>query len=238
VVDEVLAVGDAEFQKKCLGKMGDVAGEGRTVLFVSHNMQAIQNLCQRALVLHEGDMLFDGQVTEAVNLYLESSSNSITDISWDHENAPGNENIILHKAWVKKKDNHTDNQIFTVNDTLEIAIEFDNLMKGSSDLCLTIHLRDERNILVFVTSSINENTNQLSPGRYIAKCYLPKKLLNQGNFTVSRLLFVKDRGRVVFSNRNTLTFDVIMPNEGRFGWMGRKEGVVRPELDWSIEQIL
>ena len=102
VVDEVLAVGDAEFQKKCLGKMGDVAREGRTVLFVSHNMQAIQNLCKRALTLEQGKLHYDGFSTDAVSEDVKSSKQMITEISWPHDRAPGNDNIRLLKAWIKE----------------------------------------------------------------------------------------------------------------------------------------
>ena len=96
---------------------------------------------------------------------------------------------------------------------------------------------DEKNILVFVTSTASKKSLPLSPGKYHATCRIPGNLLNQGTYTIDRLLFVEDLGRIVFEHNDTLTFDVIMPDEGRFGWMGRKEGVVNPILDWTVSSI-
>jgi len=237
IVDEVLAVGDAEFQKRCLGKMGDVAGEGRTVLFVSHNMQAIQNLCNRTLVMETGNLCFDGLTNDAVSYYLTTALSSKTDVSWSAEDAPGNDCIQLFRAWVKKSMEKVNDHVFNTEDNLEIGVEFENRLAGDSVLDLTIHLQDERNILVFVTGTGKNGINKHQPGKYRATCLIPGNLLNQGTYTINRLLFVKDRGQVVFEHNNTLTFDVIMPQSSQFGWMGRKEGVVRPNLDWSLSAI-
>lgn len=237
IVDEVLAVGDAEFQKKCLGKMEDVAGEGRTVLFVSHNMQAIQNLCSRTLVMETGDLRFVGPTTDAVSLYLQNSLRSKTTTSWVAEEAPGNEFIRLLKAWIQRPSKGDNEHVFRTNDALEVCVEFENLMAGDNVLDLTIHLQDERNILVFVTGSGVQGSRLLSMGKYRATCIIPGDLLNQGTYTISRLLFVRNRGQVVFEHHDTLTFEIIMPQASQFGWMGRKEGVVRPLLDWSLSEI-
>jgi len=237
IVDEVLAVGDAEFQKKCLGKMGDVAGEGRTVLFVSHNMAAIQNLCNRTIVLSEGRQIFDGDSSDAMSYYLKTTTETKTECSWQPEDAPGNESINLLKAWIKKPDSNDDGSLFTVDDDLEVGVEFINKIPGENVLDLTMHLRDERSVLVFVTSSIDKSQPSLQNGLYRATFKIPKNLLNQGTYTFIRLLFVKDYGRVVFEYPNVLTFDIIKPGTGRLGWMGAKEGIVRPVLPWNLEEI-
>jgi lipopolysaccharide transport system ATP-binding protein len=237
VVDEVLAVGDAEFQKKCLGKMGDVAGEGRTVLFVSHNMTAIQNLCNRSLVLKQGTKEFDGETSEAVFRYLKTSSISKTEVVWDDHNAPGNDKVKLLKAWIKKPNSPEIKEIFSVEDDLEIDISFVNLIEGETVLDITLHLRDERNNLVFVTGSGGKSEKRLNQGRYKMTCKIPKHLLNQGTYTINRLLFVKDYGHVIFEYPDALIFDVVKPGSGSMGWMGKKEGIIRPILPWTIKKI-
>jgi len=237
IVDEVLAVGDAEFQKKCLGKMGDVASEGRTVLFVSHNMQAIQNLCERTIVFSDGHQIFDGDSSDAMSYYLKTTTVTKTESSWEHEDAPGNENITLRKAWIKNLNPEGDENLFSVNDDLQVGVEFENKIPGETVLDITLHLRDERNVLVFVTGTAGKTMNKLTPGRYQAVCQIPKHLLNQGTFTFNRLLFVKDFGHVVFEYPDLLTFDIVKPGSGNLGWMGAKEGIVRPILPWSMQEI-
>jgi len=238
IVDEVLSVGDAEFQKKCLGKMGKVAEEGRTVLFVSHNLPAVQNLCQRAIVLNKGSSVFDGKCNDAVSFYLQSSLKSHTRVAWDLQNAPGNSRIQLVGASINAKAKLANGAgPFTTSDDLEIQVDFINKIPGDSDLGVTIHLIDERDIKVFVSSSTRTASQRIGPGIYRATCQIPRDLLNQGTFTINRLLFVKDRGFSVFEHQNVLTFDVILPGENQFGWVGKKEGVVRPALNWSIDPI-
>jgi lipopolysaccharide transport system ATP-binding protein len=238
MVDEVLAVGDAEFQKKCLGKMGKVAEEGRTVFFVSHNLQAVQNLCRRAIVLKNGVSVFDGKCSDAVSFYLQSSLKSQTRVAWDLQNAPGNNQISLVGASIEAKPILQGKAgPFTTNDELEIQIDFVNHIPGDSNLGVTIHLIDERDIKVFVSGSGRTLTQKIGPGLYRATCQIPRDLLNQGTFTINRLLFIKDRGFSVFEYPNVLTFDVVMPGENQFGWMGKKEGVIRPALTWAIDPI-
>ena len=98
IVDEVLAVGDAEFQKKCLGKMKDVSSEGRTVLFVSHNMEAVKNLCRQVVLMEKGEVLEIGDPKAIVNSYFKRNTNYFSQVSFEEENAPGNEKVSLLKA--------------------------------------------------------------------------------------------------------------------------------------------
>jgi lipopolysaccharide transport system ATP-binding protein len=236
VVDEVLAVGDAEFQKKCLGKMSDVAGEGRTVLFVSHNMTAVQNLCGRAILLEQGALICLGETANVVQEYLGRSLQNKLAVQWDLDNAPGNDKAKLLKASVRSLNLEGGVAAFTVNDDLLLEFEYYNLIDDENNLDVTVHLQDERGTLVFVTGTGGSRTKTFGRGLIRATCRIPGHLLNQGTYTISRLLLVKDRGRVVYSLPDVLTFEVIMEDEGRLGWMGRKQGVVRPRLDWTIEQ--
>jgi lipopolysaccharide transport system ATP-binding protein len=135
IVDEVLAVGDAEFQKKCLGKMGSVAKEGRTVLFVSHNMVAIQTLCQSGIWLDAGHLLEQGDVSQIVSSYLHSSlvQDNISERIWpDPGSAPGNESVRLHRISVQPEDGKPGNMI-TMQTPMRIEVDYWNLLP-------TVHL--------------------------------------------------------------------------------------------------
>jgi len=199
-------------------------------------MQAIQNLCNRTIVFSEGHQIFDGDSFEAMTYYLKTTSITRTECSWEPENAPGNENITLCRAWIKNRDSKENDTIFTVDDDLEVGVEFENKMEGDTVLDVTMHLRDERNVLVFVTSSMGKNLSHLKKGKYLATFLIPRHLLNQGTYTFNRLLFVKDFGRLVYEYPDVLTFDILKTSTGQLGWMGAKEGIVRPILPWKIEK--
>ena len=235
LVDEVLAVGDAAFQKKCLGKMGDVAREGRTVLFVSHNMQAVQNLCDRAVLLRNGVVACLGHTSQVVAEYMSSSLESRLYVQWSLDNAPGNAYARLLKAAVRTPNGADGASVFTMADDIELEFEFYNLMQGQHNLDVTMHLQDERGILVLVSGSGGCPPRSFSQGSLRATCRIPGHLLNEGVYTINRLLLVKDRGYVVYEHPDVLTFQVVAGNEGRWGWMAHKEGVVRPVLEWRLE---
>ncbi len=237
IVDEVLAVGDAEFQKKCLGKMSDFGGEGRTVLFVSHNMKAIQNLCDRTIVLTNGNKIFDGDPVDAMFHYLRTTTKTRTEIDWPSDKAPGNQQVRLLGIKIRKEKHGKPNQIFTVNDELEVMIEFENLMEGNNDLHVNFHLRDETTVIVFAAGSGLNNYEKITPGRYKATCRIPANFLNQGTYSISKVTFVKDHERSIFDYMDGLSFDIIKPATGKFGWMGKRPGLVAPDLDWELTKI-
>ena len=123
IIDEVLAVGDAEFQKKCLGKMKEVAGHGRTVIFVSHNMEAVKNLCDRALFMEEGKLILDGDPVEIIEQYLERQSSLTLEQNFYFENAPGNAFVKMkHISLVPERADGKN--IITVKSPLKISFEF------------------------------------------------------------------------------------------------------------------
>jgi lipopolysaccharide transport system ATP-binding protein len=233
VVDEVLAVGDAQFQKKCLGKMEDVSREGRTVLFVSHNMEALLNLCSKALLLQSGELITVGETKEVVHRYLNQYSQHATCQEWkNRETAPGNDKAKLIKTMVKPV--HGDSATLQMDMPFELEFVFYNLLPGENNLDVTYHLIDERGILVYVGSTAFSKNENFKPGFIRATCLVPANLLNEGTYTVSRLLLVKDRGSVVYEHKNVLSFDITNPGTGQLGWVGQKEGVIKPALHWEI----
>ena len=154
-IDEVLAVGDADFQKKCLGKMGKIAKEGRTVLFVSHNMIAIRSLCQRSIWLEEGKVKEVGDSSHIVSNYLHSSALSKTVQSWDNvETAPGNDIVRLRRVCVQGE-NQSQPDLITMKTPFKIEVEFWNMSPGAN-LHINLHLTTEERIIAFSSSSSDE----------------------------------------------------------------------------------
>ncbi len=237
VVDEVLAVGDAQFQKKCLGKMEAVGQEGRTVIFVSHNMEALLNLCTKGILLQGGRVIASGDAPAVVHHYLSQSLEQSTLRQWSNlETAPGNEKAKLVKAQVKSSCGACD--VFTSDAGFLLEFVYYNMLPGENNLDVTYHLTDERGVLVYVGSTAFSRYERFQPGYLRATCRVPGDLLNEGTYTVSRLLLVKDRGSIVYEENDVLTFHVVHPADCREGWVGKKEGVIRPKLDWDFCSVV
>ena len=171
VVDEVLAVGDAEFQKKAIGKMQDVSkGEGRTVLFVSHNMTAVKNLCKTGVLLKNGSVQFAGQINDVVDYYLsDETTKGIINNYWNFENAPGLEKIKVKSAYVK-----FEGQQLTVNTPFDMVTEFWCLEEGFP-VNVSMHLYDINGNCVYNISTQNK---PLKKGLHKAIFHIPANLMN------------------------------------------------------------
>ena len=237
VVDEVLAVGDAEFQKKCLGKMEDVSKEdGRTVLFVSHNMNAVTNLCQKAILLEQGKMKFQGPVNNTINEYLNSFTQANKKVVYHEDKAPSGEMINLLSAEVRPGEGYGEMEYIETGDAIEIEFNFKNLSEKQRILDITFHLMDEMNNLVFVGST---GFSEIKSGSYengLLKffCQIPAGLMNEGYYNISRLLVVQNGGTAIFEHKDTIQFEIVAKQSGNLGWMGKKEGIVLPTLKWSV----
>ncbi len=237
LVDEVLAVGDAEFQKKCLGKIKNVAGEGRTVLFVSHNMVALQSLCQRAIWLEEGQIKKEGESSQVVSDYLHSNASSLTEQVWDDIGAaPGNDIVRLHRVCVHPEDNSSSDPI-TMRTPFELEFEFWNLVPDTY-LNLNFHLVTEQGIVAFANTPVDEpvwSGHPLPVGLFRSTCYIPGDLLNAGLHHIH--LRVVKKSRVIYFHDNALSFEVQDSPERRGTWYGKTTGVVRPLLKWTTELL-
>lgn len=233
IVDEVLAVGDAEFQKKCLGKMDEVSkNEGRTILFVSHNMLALQSLCTEAVLLSGGIVVDKGSIDHVIGSYLKGfNASEMLQLEYKPDNAPGNQWVRLLKQSVLP--NGRDNLLLNDRD-IELSFQIENHLLSESLVDLTFHLVDELGHLVFVGSSARVGNNNVGPGIFTYTCIIPANLLQEGFYFISRLLIVKDRGTVLYEHRDNITFEVKEPVNSAFGWKGAKEGIVKPKLTWTI----
>lgn len=240
VVDEVLAVGDAQFQKKCLGKMSDVASEGRTVLFVSHNMGAVQNLCSRTFWLNEGKLVEQGETSSIVARYLNNAvSESIDKYYEDVDQAPGNDRIRVQRIRVVSESDES-NQPITMVTPIRFEFDYWNL-KPSTYLNLSLHVYNSEGVLIFNTAPVHEMKWLSEPypeGLFRSECFVPGYFLNSGMHRVT-VLFVENQSRVIFRLDDALVFDVADAPEvrGYSSWFGKWSGTVHPYLEWKITPI-
>lgn len=242
LVDEVLAVGDASFQKKCLGKMGDVAKGGRTVLFVSHNMPALLNLCPRSILMAAGECRKDGSSNAIVREYIDQGRTTQGEVIWeDMTQAPGNDTVRLRAVRLI-----SDGQITTdveIDHELRIEIEFWNLRSGVH-LNSSIHLLDRLGSGVLASANMHsanlirdEWYGEAHPaGLYRTVCVIPANFLNTETYSVNAIVLADVTDVQAFA-RDVVSFTVhetgAMRKEYGGGWLG----VVRPRLAWQTELL-
>ncbi|MEN6517706.1 MAG: ABC transporter ATP-binding protein [Methanospirillum sp.] len=234
IVDEVLAVGDAKFQKKCLGKMSDVAKEGRTVLFVSHNMSAVRSLCTKGLLLQNGKCVQFDQVDAVIERYLEEESTQVYEKAWrDDENAPMNSSVRLSRVALCDDDGTILDTIFT-DTVISIVIDYSVIAEGSS-FGFSFILTDKNNTCLFTSINNREagwGRNDLEIGRYRTVCRIPQNLFNNGFFKITLYLFEGQYSNHVCLNE-VFRFEVLDSSAIRGDWYGGYDGFFRPDLAWS-----
>lgn len=185
IVDEVLAVGDAEFQKKCLGKMGDVSHEGRTVLFVSHNMGSIKALCTRGLYLEKGIIKFNGEIKHCVSKYNFNIDNECPIVKWQSEQAPSTNSAQILEVRIKNEGKEPSIDLLT---ELPILIEIIFEVKKKSKIGTSVLLYNSEGLLIFSSMSNHEPDWHMKirpPGIYTNTCEIPSNLLADGRYAIS-----------------------------------------------------
>jgi lipopolysaccharide transport system ATP-binding protein len=237
VVDEVLAVGDAGFQKKCLGKMSEVTKEGRTILFVSHNMMAVESLCQRVMWINDGRIMQQGQPSQIISQYMQTSYSALTNQVWpDIEKAPGNDQVRLHRVCVQPTTGAMSDSI-SVNTPFSFEFDYWNLQQ-EADLYLSLQLYNEQDVVVFDIGRTTEpmwHSGRVPSGLFRDTCYVPANLLNDGMYRVE-IVISKDE-KPVYTFREALVFEIQDSVEMRGNWYGKWPGVIRPALQWKSEFV-
>lgn len=238
VVDEVLAVGDAEFQRKCLGKMTDVAQEGRTVLFVSHNMSAILRLTEETLVLDRGQNVLLAPTAQAVDYYMSSGIAQVGERLWVDEEIPANAYPFqpLSLRVVDRRGRTVDTVRATEPFTLEISYR---LEAAISALRVGLYLMTSRGEQVFTSfdtddPSLFEEYPLRQPGSYTSRCEVPADMLNEGRYVVG-VNASAYRIRRYFQDEQALTFNVDGTGSPGTQWPELRLGSIRPRLNWKIE---
>ncbi len=241
VVDEVLAVGDAEFQRKCLGKMSDVAQEGRTVLFVSHNMSAILRLTEQTIVLDKGQIVMRGPTPEAVDFYMTSEMAHSGERRWE----PGDDyqtNNPFRPIAIRVLDSQgriTDRVISSEDFSVEFEYELQEELTG---LRVGMYLTTSRGEPVFTSFDTDnpatyERLTERRKGHYLSRCRIPQDLLNGGVFVLG-VNASSFRIRSYFTDEHALTFTVDPTGAPGSQWAEPRRGPVRPALNWEITEAV
>lgn len=237
LIDEVLAVGDASFQRKCLDKMEDVGRHGRTVLFVSHNMPAVTRLCPRTVLLDSGKVSFDGASHEAVSVYLGSGRGTAARREWRNlREAPGNDIVRLCSVQVCTQEGVV-TEVVDIRKPVGIEIEFEVLAEDHV-LVPNFAVFNEAGLCVFVVSE-QETPWQRRPrdnGRYVSTAWIPGNFLSEGGLIVSVAISTLDPGVVHLFERDAIAFQVVDSldgNSARGDYGGHMPGAVRPLLRWT-----
>ena len=231
IVDEVLAVGDAEFQRKCLGKMKDASTSGRTILFVSHNLTAVQGLCNKAMFMQKGQLIEMGETNQVMATYLSHVQKTALESWWiTPDEAPGNDKVRLKSIklvpYLIGNQKHID-----VRTSFKIQIEFWNMMEDVS-LNISLHLNSLTGECVF---NIGTPSVIFDKGVVTATCEIPADFLNDGSYCIS-LMIVKDKSTVIANFEEVLIFEIEDYRETTT-WYGKWPGYVRPKINFPISQL-
>ena len=243
IVDEVLAVGDAEFQKKCLGKMGDVSkGEGRTVLFVSHNMAAITSLCNNCILLKNGLLQESGPTSRIIDSYIMSGKSLEGEIT--------EEEIKYEQAykWAKFKTIRTVgsrgvSSSFGLNEKINIELEYEVLRDGEI-ISPSVHILDNMGTCILATFNGNSANSTIDPlfekplseGIYKTTCSIPAFFLNDISYQISCFLVPREHNAMAIA-KEVLSISVVETGEMRAEYNGQWIGLIRPKLQWITTKL-
>jgi lipopolysaccharide transport system ATP-binding protein len=234
ILDEVLAVGDAAFQRKCLGKMDEAAKQGRTVLFVSHNMVAVQSLCSRAVLLEDGRITANGAVSDVVRLYLSKGVASGTaERVWnDASVAPGNDTVRLTRLTIAPGESDSsnadaDDNVIAMSTPIRVDLEYQRMI-ADKKFHIEIHLLTDQDFVLLYTSP---GFTPGAVGGYHSFCTIPGNLLNSGGYRI-KVMVVEDEARATWLEDATLAFSVEDLRQRRMGWMSKRPGILYIPIQW------
>ena len=237
IIDEVLAVGDAAFQQKCLNKMEDTGSAGRTVFFVSHNMPAITRLCQRVIMLDSGRLVGDGNTHDIVAKYMHEGSGYRSERTWDNpDRAPGGDVARLRNVRIKNGSGYTSDTI-DIRKPVGFEMTFE-VIKDGYQLLPHFHLLNEDGIHILATLDLDPDWRKKKrpKGTYTVTAWVPGNFLAEGSFFVNAALITVEPQLKQYMERDVVGFHVIDSMEGdsaRGDWAKNLGGVVRPLLEWE-----
>jgi len=240
IVDEVLAVGDAQFQQRCLGKMEEVSSGGRTVLLVSHNMAAVSRLCSRALLLANGELVAHGPVSSVINQYLSADTELTSERAWrDPSRVPGDS---VARLWaVRAVSSGSVSDVVDIRDDVHVEVEYEAL-EATAEVFVGLTVYGEAGMPLFFTPSWSAKTTKSidqRAGRNRATCKLPGNFLSEGLIKITVELSTRAPAyQTHVVEHDCIAFSVVdSGQEGsvRAGWGGNFPGMVRPALKWMTE---
>lgn len=248
IVDEVLGVGDTNFQNKCMAKIEDVSNDGRTVLFVSHSMSMISELCQKGILLKQGGVLFQGGISDTLMTYHQDNRDTMregeSEVEGENENEIENDNP-------PKAEYESENAVLlavelagnaselTIHDELVVRMKYRIKKEAEAKFVPEFHFHRADGSCAFVTYS--EDVIDLPPGEYVAECKIPGRLLNEGPYIVGAAMggYFADHWNTEFYDPGALIFNIVDPMDQRFNrysFTGPIHGAVRPKLEWNINR--
>jgi lipopolysaccharide transport system ATP-binding protein len=241
LVDEVLAVGDAAFQAKCLGRLEEIGGEGRTVIFVSHSMPSIQRLCTRAMLLDEGAVVTQGTTSEVVHDYLDSGLGQSHERYWlTPAAAPGDAVARLRSVRVLDHEGTASAEI-DIRRPVAIEVVYESDEPAQRRPFVNLHFYNDEGVRLFVAGDFNDRDWWSQPraaGRVKATCHIPGNFLAEGRVIVTAAVSSLDPVTVHAIEPDAVAFQIVDRTQGdgvRGPYANEYPGVVRPMLDWSIE---
>jgi lipopolysaccharide transport system ATP-binding protein len=244
IVDEVLAVGDAEFQDRCLGKMKDVSNQGRTVVFVSHNISSVKDLCKTGLLLDNGRLSYYGNVDDALSKYLNrgSDTSSLTELR-AQQIYPLQEGVFSKTAPTfnvervyMQSNNELRNQFFS-NERIEVGVEL-KINEVIYDLCVACKVLDEKYNEIFISTNVDDEQivnltkNKYEVGSYHLKCNIPSNLFGSNKYFIS-LEIINKKNEHVYLN-NILSFDIIFSFYNNESYFSFEKSLLRPKFVWNL----
>jgi lipopolysaccharide transport system ATP-binding protein len=240
LVDEVLAVGDAEFQRKCLGKMSDVAQQGRTVLFVSHNMSAILRLTQETIVVDQGRLALYAPTSQAVDFYLSRGLTQQGERTWSADEVPADSTPFIPLALRVRSSQGKVVDMLRSIEPFTIEVEY-RLSSAITGLRVGIYIQTTRGEHVFTSFDMDdpkvfEGLPVRPVGHYLSRCAVPADFLNEGRFVIG-MNASSYRIQRYFQDERALTFNVDAAGAPGMQWPEPRLGVVRPRLNWQIQNI-
>jgi lipopolysaccharide transport system ATP-binding protein len=240
LVDEVLAVGDAEFQRKCLNKMEDIGHHGRTVLFVSHNLSAITRLCPRAILIEGGRVTQDAPSHEVVRFYLHSDLGTTAAREWrDPATAPGSDFVRLRSIRVLDDEGRVTDKV-DIRREFSVQMEYDVVRPGKI-LVPNLHFVSVEGLTIFVSLDLDPEWRgrERPAGRYASRAIVPGNFLTEGTVTIGAAMSTMP-SEVHFFEREAVAFEVVDPmaaDTARGDYGASLPGVVRPLLTWKSERL-
>jgi len=244
IVDEVLAVGDAEFQNKCIKRMKDISGNsGRTILLVTHNMEVINRICDKAFLLQNGIMSFAGNIEAVISAYLKSDKGISHSKVWaDRNTAPGNSMIKLLQATVHDEIRES-RGFFQVSEKIGVTFRF-QVVSRLKKFTHGFTIKNEAGVVVFGSHDLNTDlskSNTREPGVYEVTAWIPPHFLTEGLFVISVAAFENYPGiHVHFNEDEAIAFtivDYLHGDSARGKYAGKFPGIVRPLLKWDGSKI-
>ena len=236
IVDEVLAVGDVSFQKKCLRKMNEVARAGRTILFVSHDINAVNALCERTILLHDGKTVCSGPTREVTAHYLDRANQLYSPITWTGVPRGESDEIRLRSALVKQRGRAS--AAVDCREPFTILFEYENI-KAVPNSRFFMLIRNDRGEIVLTTSDYDEipggQTADRKVGRFVSEVTVPAELFKAGSYCATLGADIKNQ-RIVFENSDIVHFEVFESADDTLAERHKRPGLIAPVLHWQTSE--